>query len=117
MASSTVTPARVSAAWRRATFALAAALILSWAVLGYAVVDGGISLSYCRAEQEHQKADIRTLVEASKGRLTSETYLAARASMDPALPHKLEEGGTLLLRTLTLQFGADGVLRGIAEEP
>ena len=117
MASGTVAPAMVPSAWRWVALALAAALILSWAVLGYAVLDSGVSLTYCRAEQEHQQHDIRMLVEASKGRLTSEAYLAARAALEPDLPRRLDDGHTLRLHALTLRFGDDGVLRGIAEQP
>jgi hypothetical protein len=117
MASDTVTPAGVSRAWRWAALFLAVGLILSWAVLGYAIVDGGVSLTYCRADQEHQEHDIRMLVEASKGRLTSTDYLAARAALEPELPQRLDEGHTLGLRTLALRFGEDGVLRGLAENP
>jgi hypothetical protein len=40
------------------------------------LLDSGVSLSYCRAEQEHQQHDVRLLVEAScSGRGT--------ASMEP----------------------------------
>jgi len=45
-------PTGVPRGWPWATFALAAALVVSWAILGCAVFDGAVSLTYCRAEPE-----------------------------------------------------------------
>src|SRR5688500_14811583 len=103
--------------WRLATLGLGTAVVLSWALLGYAVVDGGVSLTYCRAEQEHQEHDIAMLVEAATGHRSSDALLAARAKLEPELPRRLDEGDTLLLRAVTLRFGEDGLLRGRAESP
>jgi hypothetical protein len=107
----------VARGWRWAALGLATTLVASWALFGYAVLDGGVSLTYCRAEQEHQEHDIAMLVEAGKGRLSSDAFLAARGGLEPELPRRLDEGNTLLLRTVTLRFGEDGVLRGLAERP
>ena len=97
--------------WRWATLTLAAVLIVSWVVLGHAVLDGGVSLTYCRDQQTYQEQDIRMLVEAAKGKLTSDAFLAAQAVIEPELPRRLDDD-TLLLKTVTLRFGKDGVLLG-----
>ena len=103
---------QVSRGWRWATFGLAGVLLLSCAVLAYAVVDGAVSLGYCRAEQGHLKHDIRVLVDAARGRLSSDAFVAARAELDPALPQRLAEDNTLLLESVLLRFGPDALLRG-----
>ena len=107
----------VSRGWRRATLGLIGLLLASWAGFAYLILDGGVSLTYCRDQQLHQEHDIRMLVEAAKGRLSSDVYLKARALLEPELPQRLDEGNTLLLRSITLRFGDDGLLRGLAEGP
>ncbi len=108
----------VSPAWCWATFSLGGVLVLSWALLGYALVDSGVSLTYCRAEQDHLRHDIQVFLAAAKGRLASSAFVAARAELDPELPRSLEERNTLRLRTVVLQFGDDALFRGAApEEP
>jgi len=99
--------------WRWATFGLAGVLVVSWAGLGYAILDGGVSLTHCRDQQAYQEHDITMLVEAARGRLSSDAFLAARAALEPELPRKLDDGDTLLLRTITLRFDKGGLLQGI----
>ena len=106
--------ATVSTRWRTAALILAAGVMLSWAYSAYRLLDAGISLTYCRAEQEHLQHDVAFLVAAGAGRLSVEDVLAVRAKQDPALPMRLDEGRTLLLRSVTLQFGKDGKLIGLA---
>ena len=77
--------------WRWAAVTLALALLASWAGLGYLVLDGAISLDYCRVEQGHLNHDIRVLVEAAKGRLDASAFVEARARIDPELPRRLDE--------------------------
>ena len=99
--------------WRWAALSLAVLLLLSWGVLGYAVVDTAMSLDYCRVEQRHLKHDIEVLVRAASGRLSSTTFIDARAQLDPELPHRLDEANTLPLASVALHFGPDAILRGI----
>ena len=102
----------VSGRWRTATLALLALLVSSWAYLGYSVLDAGVSLSYCRAEEEHMHHDIQFLVSAATGRLLAGDFLAVRAHTEPELPARLDDANTLLLRTVTLQFGEGSLLTG-----
>ncbi len=103
----------VSHGWRRTALGLAGLVVLSWAFLGYTVLDGIVSLDYCRAEGDHLKHDIAVLAEAAKGRLSSGAFLAARAQLDPDLPQRLEQDNTLPLKSIALQFGADALLKGV----
>ncbi|MBI4537087.1 MAG: hypothetical protein HY712_03920 [candidate division NC10 bacterium] len=98
--------------WRTAAIALALALVVSWGYHGYRLLDMGISLTYCRAEQEHSQYDIEFLVRTGVDRLSSSDFLATQARLEPALPQRLEEGNTILLRTVTLRLGADSLLKG-----
>jgi hypothetical protein len=108
--------ATLSARWRTASLLLAAVVILSWTYSAYQMLDAGISLTYCRAEQEHLQHDIAFLVAAGTGRLSAEEFLVTRAKQDPDLPTRLDENSTLLLRSVTLQFGQDGKLTGLASQ-
>jgi hypothetical protein len=90
--------------------------VISWAFLGYRIVDGRVSLTYCRAEQDHLHHDMRVLVGAAKGRLSSDAFVAARGELEPELPRKLDEGNTLVLRTVVLQFGENALLHGVTQE-
>ena len=104
----------VAPAWRWASIGLAALLLVSWAFLSYVVLDGAISLDYCRMEQRHLRHDIRVLVGAAAGRLPSSAFLEAEVREDPELVGKgLEEDNTLLLRSATLRFDEDGILEGL----
>jgi len=88
----------------------------SWAYSAYRLLDAGISVTYSRAEQEHLQHDIAFLVAVGAGRLSVEDVLAVRARQDPDLPLRLDKDGTLLLRSVTLQFGKDGKLTGLASQ-
>jgi hypothetical protein len=102
--------------WRWAAVTLAVTLVASWAGLGYLVLDGAISLDYCRVEQGHLNHDIRVLVEAAKGRLDASTFVEARARIDPELPRRLDEDDRLGLESVSLQFGKGGALQGLVSE-
>ena len=104
----------VSPRWRTASLVLVALLVISWAYLGYWSLDTRVSLTYSRAEQEHMHHDIQFLVAAGTGRLSTKDFLVVRARQEPELPARLDEGNTLLLRTVTLQFGEDAMLKGMA---
>ena len=104
----------ISPRWRTATLVLVVLLVISWAYLGYWSLDTGVTLTYSRAEQEHMHHDILFLVAAGTGRLSKKEFLEVRARQEPELPVRLDEGNTLLLRTVTLQFGEDAILKGIA---
>ena len=106
----------VSPRWRTATLALVALLISSWAYLGYWALDSGVSLSYCRSEQDYMHHDIQFLVVAATRHLSSRDFLEVRAKQEPELPARLDEGNTLLLRSVTLQFGEDALLKGLAAQ-
>jgi hypothetical protein len=103
----------VSPRWRTAGVLLGAALLASWAYFAYVALDTGVSLTDCRAEQEHLQNDVQFLVSAASGHVTARDVLAARARQEPALPQRMENGNTLLLRTVTLQFGEDSLLKGV----
>ena len=102
--------------WRWATVTLAVALLASWVGLGYLVLDGAISLDYCRAEQGHLNHDIRVLVEAAKGRVDASTFVDPRARIDPELPRQLDEDHQLGLNSVALQFSQAGVLEGLVAD-
>ena len=116
MIGQTAAQPRVSRAWRWAALGLASLLVLSWTFLGYAVLDGAVSLDHCRLEQGHLKHDIRVLVQAARGKLPSSAFLAARRKLDPELPQRLEQDNTLPLASVALQFGADALLEGVVGE-
>jgi hypothetical protein len=102
--------------WRWAAVTLALALLASWVGLGYLVLDGAISLDYCRVEQGHLNHDIRVLVEAAKGRVDANTFIEARARIDPELPRRLDENERLGLNSVSLQFNKAGALQGLVSE-
>src|SRR5262245_30286750 len=99
--------------WRSAAVVLALALLGSWAGLGYLILDGAISLDYCRSEQVHLKHDIRVLVEAAKVRLDASTLIEARGQIDPELSRQLDKDHRLGLSSVTLQFSEGGALLGL----
>jgi hypothetical protein len=102
--------------WRWAAVSLAVALLSSWVGLGYLILDGAISLDYCRVEQGHLHHDIRVLVEAAKGRLDAGTFIEARVRVDPELPRRLDEDDRLGLNSVALQFNKDGALQGLVAD-
>ena len=101
--------------WRWAAVTLALALLASWVGLGYLVLDGAISLDYCRVEHGHLNHDIRVLVEAAKGRLDASTFVEARSRIDPELPRRLDENERLGLNSVSLQFSKAGALQGLGQ--
>ena len=109
--------AKVGRVWRTAALSLVGLLVASWAFaayLAYAVVDTGVSLSYCRSEQDHLKHDVQVLVRAGRGHLSLGTLVAARDEVDPELRGKIDDQQELQLRSVRLQFGQDGLLMGLA---
>ena len=102
--------------WRWAAVTLAVALLASWLGLGYLVLDGAISLDYCRVENGHLNHDIRVLVEAAKGRLDASTFIDARSRIDPELPRRLDEDHRLGLSSVALQFNQANALDGLVED-
>ena len=109
--------ARAGKGWRIAALSLSAVLILSWALaayLAYAFLDTGVSLSYCRSEQDYLKHDLQVLVTAGRGRLSRSTVVNARDEVDPALRGKSDGPLELQLESIKLQFGEDGLLVGVS---
>jgi hypothetical protein len=107
---------RVSAAWRWTALGLGGVLVVSWGFLGYRILDTAISLDYCRVEQSHLRHDMRLIINAAAGKLSSSAFLAAQAEIDPELPHRLDEDRVLPLRTGILRFREDGILQGLERE-
>jgi hypothetical protein len=101
--------------WRWAAVILAVGLAASWVVLGYLILDGAISLDYCRVEQGHLRHDVRVLVESGKGRLDADTLVKAIRRIDPDYPGGLDEQNTLLLQSVTLQFDDAHMLQGLVQ--
>jgi hypothetical protein len=103
---------KVSRSWKWAALVMGTLLILSWATLGFALLDGATSLEYCRVEQAHLRHDIRFLVQAAKAKVPSTAFLETRARLYPGLPklEALEPNRTLGLETIALQFDKTGLL-------
>jgi hypothetical protein len=102
--------------WRWATFGLLVLLVLSWGLLGYALLDSAISLDYCRVAQRGLQDDVALLVDAGHGVIGRDDVLAARAARWPELGDKVQPDGSILLSRGALQFGEDGALLAIGDQ-